>query len=427
MHNKQATGVRLGPRHLWCCLLAAVFISCQAWAGLLTKPVDVPVGKQAAQPSITPDRNGGFVLTWQEKSGEAVSLQFAHLDDTGQILRRGLIARKAADQEWFVNWADFPSLAVLDNGDWVSFWLQKSAAAVYAYDVWLTRSTDQGQTWSPPLLLNRDGTATEHGFVTLLPAGEDRVLVLWLDGRRTAEPGADDTKPHSTAGGKHSGAMTLRSAVVDGSNTIQWETEIDNSTCDCCNTDAVRSGDNIMAIYRDRSDSEVRDIRFSVGDGAGDWSEPQLVYRDQWEIAACPVNGPALAANGNELLAVWTTMQDENLLVRAALGTMAGFGPMQEVEAGGQVLGRVDAAPWGERDFLLSWLGQSGLKSPASSVKLARMAPGGSLRDEVVVADLPPGRNIGFPRLASSGQTALLAWTEPTADGSTIRVLRISQ
>jgi len=325
---------------------------------------------------------------------------------------------------------------VLDNGDWVSFFLQKSGAGSYAYDIWLTRSRDQGRHWSEPLLLNRDGTRSEHGFVSLLPAGGDQVLALWLDGRHTAS--ATPTAK-AAAGGEHAdhaapaGAMSLRSAVIDGRDRISQESEIDARTCDCCGTDAVRIGDRAMVLYRDRSDNgsqqrswSIRDTRFSLRAADGRWSAPELVHADDWRMPACPVNGPALANNRGSLLALWSTMPDGPMRVRAALGDGQGFGAMQEIEVGEGVLGRVDASAFGAGKFLIAWLGAAAEHPEQSALKLAVLGADLAVQEQTTVVELPRGRSIGFPRLASVGSVALLAWTEPSADGSRIRLLRVT-
>ena len=61
-----------------------------------------------------------------------------------------------------------------------------------------------------------------------------------------------------------------------------------------------------VAAYRDRSEAEIRDIavRRLVG---GEWSEPVHVGEDNWEIRGCPVNGPALAARGEDVAIAWFT------------------------------------------------------------------------------------------------------------------------
>ena len=85
------------------------------------------------------------------------------------------------------NWADIPSVARQDNGTLVAHWAEKSAVpARHGYDVVLARSTDGGATWRRLGFPYRDGTETEHGFVSLIPDG-DAILAFWLDGRATAK------------------------------------------------------------------------------------------------------------------------------------------------------------------------------------------------------------------------------------------------
>ena len=86
---------------------------------------------------------------------------------------------------WFVNWADFPSLATLPDGTLLAHWLRKSGPGTFTYDVQLAVSRDAGATWSEPLVPHRDGTESEHGFVSMAPEAGDRMCVAWLDGRST--------------------------------------------------------------------------------------------------------------------------------------------------------------------------------------------------------------------------------------------------
>lgn len=401
-------------------VLLALLLATPTRALTLT-PIAIDGQTTAVAPALAGDGAGGFVLTYTERRKDGAELRFVHLDSAGKIRDRGQIAASAPGATWFVNWADFPSLTVLDNGDWVSFFLQKSSAGSYAYDIHLVRSGDQGKTWSSPLLLHRDRTASEHGFVSLLPAGGDRVLALWLDGRNT---GAATT---ANTAAQHGGAMSLRSALIDARGRISEETEIDARTCDCCSTDAARIGERAVVIYRDRSATEIRDIRFSRRESDGRWSRPKLVHADHWRMPACPVNGPALAEHHGALLAVWSTMPDGPMRVRAALGDAQGFGAMHEIEVGAGVLGRVDATAFGAEGFLIAWLGAGAADPDSSALKLARFDAEHGIRAPTTVVELPRGRSIGFPRLASVGEVALLAWTEPGENGSRIRLLRIAR
>jgi hypothetical protein len=72
-------------------------------------------------------------------------------------------------ENWFVNWADFPSVVDLKDGSLTAHWLVKSGSSTYAYDVSILRSKDGGKSWSKPIVPHRDNTKTEHGFVSLIP------------------------------------------------------------------------------------------------------------------------------------------------------------------------------------------------------------------------------------------------------------------
>ena len=54
----------------------------------------------------------------------------------------------------------------------------------------------------------------------------------------------------------------------------------------------------------------------------GKWLAPQSVFNDNWKIAACPVNGPALAAHGRNVAMTWFTVKQEQ--GQAYSGVLAG-------------------------------------------------------------------------------------------------------
>lgn len=387
------------------------------------QPLELAAAAGASTPSVAVDPGRGFIVTWQERAGDHARLRFATVARDGTVGTAGTIADSAssgaggAAARWFVNWADFPSLVVLDNGDWVAHWLQKTGEASYAYDVRLVRSRDRGATWSASLVPHDDGTPTEHGFVSLLPAGGDRVRVAWLDGRATG--GGHDG--HGSQGAHGGGAMTLRAALVDGAGRVSEDTVLDGRTCDCCQTDAVRHRGRSLLVYRDRDEDELRDIHWLAHDGRV-WSGDAVVHADGWRIAACPVNGPALAAGPAGVLAAWPTMQGESMAVRAARFDGRGFASPVELESGPGVHGRVDAAAWGANRFLVAWLGAA---APAGGValKLAEVDRDLRVHARTEVMALPPGRGTGVPRLAAEDGVGVLAWVVPESGATRVRAV----
>jgi hypothetical protein len=371
-------------------------------------PLELP---GQAEPSVVADRDGGFVLTHIDRdAGGVAHLRYALLDAAGRVEREGEITH---GKDWFVNWADFPSLVIADNGDWVTFVLRRTEPSrPYAYEIRTTRSTDRGRHWSEPQVLHDDATPTEHGFVSLVPDGRDRVLALWLDGRRTptaTEAGGDDHGGHAVT--------TLRSAVLTRSAAPAEATELDELTCDCCATDAVRAATGPLAVYRDRTREEIRDVYWLQRRGRR-WGAPQVLHADRWQIAGCPVNGPALATSAGTPVAAWPTMIGTNHHVRVAALRDGRWSAPLDLEHGAGVLGRVDVAAWRDDGVLVSWLGGS---ADAVTLRVAHLDRALATVQRLDVTTLPAGRATGMPRLASQRDRALVVWTSPEVRGGKVR------
>jgi hypothetical protein len=352
--------------------------------------IDCPAAPGSQVPNLAVGLDGGLYLSWIEPRGGGHALRFATWSDGRWSAPRTV----AAGDDWFVNWADFPSMAALEDGTLAAHWLVRSGGSTYAYDVHLAVSRDGGVTWSEPLRPHRDATETEHGFVSLVP-GAEGFGVLWLDGRDTVA-----VPP---------GAMTLRSATLLGNGELRDEARVDDSVCDCCSTDAVRTGDGaILVAYRDRTAAEVRDVSVARRAASG-WSAPRTVHADGWEIAACPVNGPALASRGDVVAVAWFTAAREAALVQVAFSRDGGrtFGPPLRVDHGSP-LGRVDVLLLDDGSALVSWLERD---DSHARLLLRRVTPARAL-PSIVVAATSPARASGFPRMARLGHEIVLAWTE---------------
>lgn len=200
-------------------------------------------------------------------------------------------------------------MLAVNKGKFIAHFLAKSGDGTFAYDVNLVASAD-GINWSKPTVVHDDQKKAEHGFVSLLPYG-DNFLVAWLDGRNTVMEGTENMDHHDG----HHGVMTLRAAVVDASGKKLSEWELDSRTCDCCQTAAALTSNGPVVIYRDRSEREIRDISITRFVN-GEWTVPQPVYTDNWKIAGCPVNGPRVDAKDNNIVVVWFTAAENEPAVR---------------------------------------------------------------------------------------------------------------
>jgi hypothetical protein len=366
------------------------------WLGEVTA-VPAPAAPASRYPHLAAAGQGQAVLSWLQalpQGGHA--LQHARWSEG----RWGPVGVVASGDDWFVNWADFPSVVPIDATTWAAHWLQQTPGSVYSYDVRIAVSSDAGTSWSPPLSPHDDGTPTEHGFVTLYAAG-GAPQAIWLDGRHTGGG-------HDHSGGGH-GAMTLRGAAIgtDGRRS-GVDQEIDGRVCDCCQTDVAITADGAVAAYRDRSEREVRDIALVRRQGGG-WSEPVRVHADDWTIDACPVNGPAIDAHGRTVAVAWFTAPDVPR-VRLAFSTDSGgsFAPPVEV-ASGDVLGRVDVVLLEDGRAIVSWMQQS---PGGAELRAQPFTPYGIAGPAVVIASTTVQRSSGFPQMVAAGDGLLFAWTD---------------
>lgn len=367
----------------------------QAWS--------LPVSAVAAQPDLIATPDGRLLLSWVEPQSPGHAMKFAGFDGTQWMPPRTI----AQGSGWFVNWADTPHLAATGDGALWAHWLQKSADATYAYDVVMVRSDDAGAHWSTPVRVNTDGKAAEHGFVSMWPAHHDALGVAWLDGREAASAAASGHDAH----GEHGGAMTLRTATFDGQLQRRSEMRLDAMACDCCQTDAAMTARGPLLVFRDRTPDEIRDIAVSRQDGEN-WTTPRIVHDDRWKMPACPVNGPAVAASGNEVVVGWYTAAGDTPTLKLARSTDAGdrFAAPVTLDQGEAVQGRVDVALDGDGAWAL-WLREDG---KGQSLQLARYAPDLSRElQRIQVATLQGrGRGTGFPQLALHEGRPHVVWTD---------------
>ncbi len=373
-----------------------------------------PALGDAAEPFLASTPDGGVTLSWLERfTDSTVALRFATLarGDTSWSAPREIVRRR----DLFVNWADFPSLVTLTDGTLLAHWLQRNGTGSYSYDVHLAASEDGGRSWGPSALPHPAGFAAEHGFVAVLPdpaGGADIVLLDGSEGARTKRPGS-----------KGPGApMQLGVARWAGGAVVSRQI-VDDRVCDCCQTALARTTQGLVAVYRDRSTDEIRDmgvVRFIDGI----WTAPARLHEDNWKIDYCPVNGPAVSAHGDTVATIWFSAPNDSARVQLLFSTDAGatFGSPIRIDEG-QPTGRVDVELLDGDRALVSWIER--VDGKGAEVRARLVHRDGRMEPTLVVSPSSGTRSSGFPKMVRTEDGVVIAWTVPGTP-STIRLARLS-
>ncbi|MEX0661815.1 MAG: sialidase family protein [Balneolaceae bacterium] len=351
-------------------------------------------------PNLYVDNTGMVTMSWILRIDEELfALQYANYDD-GQWTEPTTIH---VGTDFFVNWADFPSAVSRDGELVAAHRLKKIDGGTYAYNVNVLFPEEESRRWTEPITPHNDETATEHGFVSMEPLSDDKVLAIWLDGRHTEHRAHDEY-------GDPSQSMTLRSAEVSSDGTMSRSVEIDDMVCDCCQTDLIRTDDGAIAVYRGRTEDEIRDIRFSRYDlETGSWSEPTVIYNDNWQIGACPVNGPRIETNGEVVAVSWFTQADDKSSVKVSISEDGGvtFGE-PTVISNERVVGRTDVLVRDNGDVYVSWMES---RNGVGDIMLQRIGEESSAMP-LRIGITSSSRRSGMPRMAKTDDAILFSWTQ---------------
>ncbi len=380
--------------------------------------ITVPAAPGSGQPFLEVGHDGVW-MSWTESlpgGGHRVAVSFYDLRDG----RWSPPVTVAQGDDFFVNWADFPSVRVF--GDRLfAHWLRRGGRGTYDYGIRVAWSDDRGITWGPPVVPHEDGTPTEHGFVSFFGDG-DGVWAAWLDGRAMVEPGGTMSlrarmlaRLGATATGGDSAGTASAAAAPRGPETV-----VDAMVCECCQTAAVVADGVPVIAFRNRAEGEIRDIHVSRLLPSG-WTPGAAVHDDGWVFGGCPVNGPAMSALGTEIAVAWFTAPGNEPRVNIAFsddGALT-FGPPRRVDPA-RALGRVDVTLLDDGSALVTWLEEgAGAARGAAAILSRRVARDGSASDPVALAATDAARASGFPRIARLGADRLmLAWTDPGGEGS---------
>ncbi len=368
--------------------------------------LDNPVDENSSLSRLYTDDTGAVFMSWVEQDQDSAHLFYSEFTGKNWTDKTYI----SGSDSWFVNWADFPSI-ISNNGKVTNaHWLQKIPGGTYAYQVVVASAEND---WDTNLVPHKDDTPTEHGFVSMVPYNDSSFMSIWLDGRNTGGHGHDS---HSE--GSLTSAMTLRSAIIDQNLEVESSHLIDSSVCDCCGTAAVKTNDGYLVAYRNRTENEIRDI-YTARFKNGSWENPELVHNDGWNIAACPVNGPAIASSGDMVALAWYTAANDSSKVKIAVSEDNGYTFSSPVTVSGEnSLGRVDIEILENKMIAVSWMDRNNENRSMANFEIKLFDENLTPKSAHTVASIASSRRTGFPQLSHYNGNLVTSWTSLDESGS---------
>ncbi|MDC3129002.1 glycoside hydrolase [Paracoccaceae bacterium] len=381
--------------------------------GLFTAIEKVPLPTEVgAQEASLTSKDGILYMTWMENVNTLTKVMFSMKTAIGWSEPTPV----HIGHDLFVNWADFPSIAILSDTTIAVHWLQKIGKSGFDYQINIALSSNNGKTWSNPKILHEDRSPVQHGFVSMTPSKEKLLTIIWLDGR-TYGVKLGETKNETEA-------MQLRATTITSEGIIGKEVVIDKRTCSCCQTSiTVTDKGTVIAAYRDRSEGEIRDISIVRLERNG-WQEPFSLNDDGWEISGCPVNGPAISSIDRLVAVAWFTGAKGVSAVKIAFSDDDGrsFATPLIIEHQDPI-GRVDLEMLPDGSALVSWVEWI---DGNEVISICRASQKHGCKTQQLLALNAGNEPLNFPQLERVNEDVYLVWTQPDENGDNLSMLRLS-
>jgi hypothetical protein len=294
---------------LLCFLLAISLTGCKRTAIEAAAPpaaiqLSAP-GIDAAEPVTASASDGTFYVAWVNHDAKQADVVLARFGNDGAM--QGSPVRVNRQQGVATAWrGDQPSLVVTEDGSVYVVWTQRvDAGGQHGTDLYMSVSSDRGQSFESEVKINDDKVPGAHGMHSLAVAKDGRIYVSWLDERHVHKP-----KPSTKGEGHHmeSNRDLFIAYSTDRGRTFSPNRRVASEACPCCKTALAVSNDGTLyAGWRQVLPGNFRHIGIaSSTDGGATFTSPKIVSDDKWMLQGCPVSGPSLSVepSGN-LRVLW--------------------------------------------------------------------------------------------------------------------------
>lgn len=229
-----------------------------------------------------------------------------HSSDLGQSFAPPVVVNRIPEAI-YNDGENRPKIAIGPQGNIYVSWTHK-APARFAGHVRFTRSIDQGQSFGPVLTVNDDLSPTSHRFDAMAVDSQGRIYISWVDKR--------DLVAAKKAGQEYAGAAIYYAISEDRGQSFAFNRKVADHSCECCRIAmAVDSKDRIVTLWRHVYPTNIRDHAITrLGpDSPPIEGMPVRATDDGWMVEGCPHHGPDLTLLGDDKAhMVWFTRGEKS-------------------------------------------------------------------------------------------------------------------
>lgn len=323
----------------------------------------------------------------------------SHSDDKGQSYSPPVMVNRVAEKI-AARGENRPKIKTDRQGNVLVSWTQRLEKR-YSGHVRFSRSVDGGRHFSTPLTVNDHREVTSHRFDALAVSDDGRVTIAWLDKR--------DKLVAQQQGKAYRGAALYYAVSTDGGEHFHTNSKVLDHSCECCRVAITLDRAQLpVLMWRHIYGKNTRDhalVRFTSAMQAG---QVRRVSYDNWQVDGCPHHGPAIniASDDTYHLTWFNNAPERHGLFYAyshdqvqTLSTSLNFGNYRANASHPQV------ASMG-KDVFLAWQEFDGRQA---SLWLMHSKDGGKQWSSAATLATTDG-NVDYPQLITDHDTVYAAW-----------------
>lgn len=321
-------------------------------------------------------------------------------DDNGQTYTAPVQVNAVAEDTEY-NGENRPKIIVAESGEVLLSWTTKTSPN-FTGEIRFTRSIDGGRTFEAPRTMNDDGLMTGHRFDSLFLTDSGKLYLTWIDKRDLdAAAARSETYP---------GAAIYYTVSDDLGATFTQNFRVSHNSCECCRIAMAPHGeDDIAILWRQIYNEEIRDHAIAVLGTDGEVTGLNRATVDDWVINACPHHGPSMveASTEGEYHISWFSAGN--------LHSGIHYGRYNMANGAAEDIIKVDGTPGAGHPYLASFDGTlyivwKGFNGIASQLQMMQSRDDGASWSQPETL-FNTGRASDHPLLVSSEHGVFLSWS----------------